>query len=46
MYMRRSARVVLMNPAGAVLLVRSRFRSEIAGPGMGVVRAGRRAGAG
>lgn len=31
MYVRRSARVLLVNPAGAVLLVRSRFRSEIPG---------------
>lgn len=31
MYVRRSARVILMNPDGAVLLVRSRFRSEIPG---------------
>ncbi|GAB3749240.1 NUDIX hydrolase [Microlunatus parietis] len=30
-YVRRSARVVLVDPGGAVLLVRSRFRSEIPG---------------
>ncbi|MFC7621631.1 NUDIX hydrolase [Microlunatus sp. GCM10028923] len=31
-YVRRSARVVLVDPGGALLLVRSRFRSEISGP--------------
>lgn len=30
-YLRRSARVVLVDPAGTVLLVRSRFRSELPG---------------
>ncbi|WP_161606363.1 NUDIX hydrolase [Microlunatus speluncae] len=31
MYVRRAARVVLLNPADEVLLLRSRFRSEIPG---------------